>query len=321
MLDLDGLREVDVCNAFADAVGSPHPAYTNLTWHVWDSERGRHVRDTNLQIINAPRVVELVGRQAPKENTSMNGSYHITGMHAGRPAYVKVDGSGHCIRYWPREDRWLVDLDGLRDSDICNAYAEVHDSSVRSAEHPGCPNLTWHVWETSRGRHLTDTSVRALLAPHAVRVMGRDPYKENAGINGEYGLVSVLEGRPTYKKQEGDHVIRYWPSEDRWLIDLEAGFHGGDVANAFADARGADSPGNPDLIWYVWETARACHVVDDDVICEPVWSSHSSPSQAMQHGAHSKAVDRSADYVDHLDRHQSYHQEDFDPGPWKSGGG
>lgn len=58
---------------------------------------------------------------------AMNGSYHLAtyskkrgtdsawevGLHAGQPAYMKADGLGHAIRYWPREERWLVDLDGL----------------------------------------------------------------------------------------------------------------------------------------------------------------------------------------------------------------
>ena len=26
----------------------------------------------------------------------------------------QADGSGHAIRYWPREERWLIDLDGLQ---------------------------------------------------------------------------------------------------------------------------------------------------------------------------------------------------------------
>ena len=27
--------------------------------------------------------------------------------------FAQTDGSGHAIRYWPREERWLIDLDGL----------------------------------------------------------------------------------------------------------------------------------------------------------------------------------------------------------------
>lgn len=30
-----------------------------------------------------------------------------------RRYWVQDDGSGHAIRYWPREERWLIDLDGL----------------------------------------------------------------------------------------------------------------------------------------------------------------------------------------------------------------
>lgn len=267
LIDLEGLREVDVCNAYADAGGSLHPGNANLTWHVWDSQRSVHIRDPGLRALVTPAVVELVGREAPRENASMNGSYHIFQMHAGRPAYLKADGSGHAIRYWPREDRWLVDLDGLQDKDVCNAYAEASGSF----EHPGNLNIMWHVWETSRGRHLTDVSVRTFVAPHWVCISGRLSSKENATINGTYELAKIVEGKVAYKKEGHDHVIRYWPTEDRWIIDLEAGFHGGDIANAYADAKGAEHPGNSDLVWYVWETSQGCHVTDEDVVAEAAW--------------------------------------------------
>lgn len=267
LIDLDGLRNVDVCNAYADAHGTGHPGAVGLQWHVWDTDKKRHVCDSTLQSVVAPPVIELVGRENPKENQSMNGSYHLVGLHAGRPAFMKADGSGHAIRYWPREDRWLIDLAGLRDVDLCNAYAEA----VSGLEHPGDLGMVWHVWETSRGRHLTDPSVRTFVAPHKVRIFGRDLYKENWAVNGEYRLVDVVESKPAYKKDDGDHVVRYWPAEDRWIIDLEKGFHGGDVANAYADSKGAETPGNTELLWYVWETSRGCHVADEDMVAEPIY--------------------------------------------------
>mmetsp|Transcript_101635 Transcript_101635/g.292770 ORF Transcript_101635/g.292770 Transcript_101635/m.292770 type:complete len:480 (-) Transcript_101635:51-1490(-) len=264
LLDLEGLRDVDVCNAYADAHGGSHPGTPGLTWYVWDTARGKHVLDSTLQSIVAPPVVEVVGREAPKENVAMNGTYHLVGLFCGRPAYMKADGTGHAIRYWPREDRWLIDLDGLRDLDLCNAYAE----SIAGVEHPGDLQLVWNVWETSRGRHLSDPAVRTFTAPHWVKIFGRDQYKENAAVNGEYELVDIVEGKPAYRKVDADHVIRYWPCEDRWVIDLEAGFQGGDIANAYADAKGAEHPGNTELLWYVWETSRGCHVADEDLIAE-----------------------------------------------------
>ncbi|CAL1148964.1 unnamed protein product, partial [Cladocopium goreaui] len=100
-------------------------------------------------------------------------------------------------------------------------YAEAGGTGAHM--HPGHLNLVWHVWETSRGRHLTDPAVRSFVAPHSVRISGRDPYKENSTINGDYELVKIVEGKPSYKKVENDHVIRFWPAEERWIIDLEAG--------------------------------------------------------------------------------------------------
>eukprot|EP00928_Gymnodinium_smaydae_P009353 TRINITY_DN13490_c0_g1_i1.p1 TRINITY_DN13490_c0_g1~~TRINITY_DN13490_c0_g1_i1.p1 ORF type:complete len:515 (+),score=58.34 TRINITY_DN13490_c0_g1_i1:120-1664(+) len=267
LIDLEGLRHVDVCNAFADACGAPHPGVGNFSWHVWDSAKGRHVADSCLQTTCAPRVIEILGREHPKENAAMNGPYHLLGMHAGRVAYQKADGSGHCIRYWPREDRWLIDLEGLRDAEVCNAYAEARGGY----DHPGDPALVWHVWETSRGRHLADSAVRSVVAPHSVRISGRDATKENAAVNGEYEIVNITDGRPGYLNRETGGVLRYWPKEDRWLCDLEAGFHGGDVANMYTEAKGADQPGVVDLIWFVWETSRGKHVCDEDIVAEAFW--------------------------------------------------
>jgi len=287
LIDFEGLRDVDVCNAYADARGASHPGTPELEWHVWDSARSKHVQDNCLQCIVAPAVVEVVGREAPKENVSMNGSYYLCGLHAGRPAYMKTDGSGHAIRYWPREDRWLLDLDGLRDADICNAYAEARGGHY----HPGSLDIVWNVWETSRGKHLTDDCVRSLIAPHSVRVSGRDPQKENAALNGEYILHSIVEGKASYKKEKQNHVMRYWASEDRWIIDLEAGYSGGDIANAYADAKGAEDPGSTELIWHVWETSRGRHVIDEDAVSEgqwlppPDWSKADTATDAMRGGA------------------------------------
>jgi len=256
-----------VCNAFAEGHGASHPAAPGLLWHVWDSARCAHMPDASVSVIVAPAVVEVQGRDGPKENVGMNGTYHLFGMHAGRPAYMKADGSGHSIRYWPREDRWLIDFDGLRNADVCNAYAE----SQGAVSHPVELGLSWNVWESAVGRHLPDPSVRAFVAPHWVRVSGRDRGKENTAINGDYTLVALVEGKAAYKKEGSAHVIRYWRAEDRWIIDLEHGFSGGDVANAYADAKGADNPGNADLIWHVWDTGQMRHVVDDDVIAEGLW--------------------------------------------------
>lgn len=259
LIDMDGMRHLDVCNAWADARGTRHPGNPSLCWHIWDTDKKRHTVDIQVQCLVAPRVVELVGRDGLKENASMNGSYVLVGMHEGRPAYQKP-GMGHAIRYWPPEDRWLVDLEGLREVDLCNAYADA-----RGKDHPGDPGLVWHAWETSRGRHIADHAVRALVVPQIMSVYGREPTKENHGINGEYRIFGLQEGLPEYRKPGTSHVIRYWPPEDRWLIDLEGGRRGLDVANAYADAHGTEHPGEKALIWHVWETSRGRHIADEDV--------------------------------------------------------
>mmetsp|Transcript_126435 Transcript_126435/g.404818 ORF Transcript_126435/g.404818 Transcript_126435/m.404818 type:complete len:483 (-) Transcript_126435:126-1574(-) len=265
LLDEAGLRnESEACSAYAEARGALSPGAPGLVWYVRDAARGCYVADGGLVATVAPAVVELLGREASKENVIMNGSYHLLGLHTGRPAFGKADGSGHVIRYWPKEDRWLVDFDGLQDRDVCNAYAEAQGSR----DHPVDSSIVWHVWESTKGKHLTDRTVRALSAPQWVRISGREPGKENAAINGDYVLVTVVEGKAAYKKKGTNHVIRYWLAEDRWIVDLESGFDGGDVANAYADAKGADNPGSGVLVWHVWETAKGRHAVDSEVLAE-----------------------------------------------------
>jgi len=289
LVDLEGLRDVDVCNAYADSHGSAHPGSPGLLWNVWDSSRGAHVKDTSMHALVAPSVIELIGRDPPKENTGMNGTYHIYAMRNGRAAYLKADGTGHAIRYWPREERWLIDLEGLREADVCNAYAEA----TGGLEHPGDVSVMWHVWETSRGRHLTDPAVRTLVAPHWVRISGRSAHKENSAVNGEYELAGMCEGKVAYKKGSAEHVIRYWKSEDRWIIDLEAGFSGGDIANAYADAKGADHPGNSELVWHVWETSQGRHIADEEVVADDVWMS--PPDWSKVPGVHDEFAQGSGD--------------------------
>merc|ERR1712217_824418 len=105
-------------------------------------------------------------------------------------------------------------MGGLRDADVCNAYAEAQGGH----EHPGDPNMVWNIWESSQGRHAADPAVKTFVAPHWVRISGRDAHKENAAINGDYVLITLVEGKAAYKKNGSNHVIRYWKAEDRWII-------------------------------------------------------------------------------------------------------
>lgn len=262
LVDFEGLRDADLCNGYCDARGTSHPGQVSMVWHVWETTRGRHIVDEGVRTFVAPRSIEMLGRDTCLENHAVNGTYHLLGLHEGKPAY-KQGSTGHTIRYWPAEDRWLVDAEGLRDSDICNVFADACGT-----DHPGYSHLVWHIWDSGRRRHMPDATMRATVAPRVLEVAGRDAAKENHAINGVYHLAAIHAGKPAYKKvggSPGNHVIRYWPSEDRWLIDAE-GLRELDVANAYANAHGADHPGVPALIWHVWETSRGRHLVDEDVV-------------------------------------------------------
>ena len=52
--------------------------------------------------------------EKPWENMEIpwkNHSHRVPRFFLSR--FSQDDGSGHAIRYWPREERWLIDLDGL----------------------------------------------------------------------------------------------------------------------------------------------------------------------------------------------------------------
>lgn len=284
VIDREGLRESDVCVAFAaDTLGSEHPAHTELLWHVWEPSAQAHVPDSEVISVAAPQTITLVGRAFGKENSIVNGRYELRGLCHGRPAYIHENGN-LVIRYLQEEHRWAIaPVDEVGNN--CLAYAEAGLST-----HPGVVDLLWWFYEPQWGIFLQDVATRSMLAPALLHVVGRMQQAENSRINGTYLLAGVHDGRPLYVQPGTCSLIRYSSRSDRWLIDNEGlakpslasrlyyWIMRGDPhaaeerCSAFADADGTDHPGFAALQWHVWVTSRGSHIYDPAVCatCAPL---------------------------------------------------
>jgi hypothetical protein len=281
LIDRDGVREGDICVAYADdTVGSEHPAHVEFVWKVWDSTAQSHVEDGGLLALDAPSTVSLVGRALCRENgggcgTGVNGEYLLCGAHGGRAMYRHC-GGGAVLRFHAPEGRWLLSSPEMVGA-CCTAFA------VPGSSRAGFGGLEWHFWESRKGVFQLDLNVHVLAAPPRVHVIGRCLGRANAQINGTYHLAGLHECRPVYIQPGTQKVIRYIESTERWIIDCEGLqepsllsrlYHwvlNGDAGaaeekcTAFAQAKGAGHPGYCALEWEVWEARSGCHVPDPSV--------------------------------------------------------
>jgi len=282
----------NICCAFAAGAAFPHPGFIPLEWHFWEPQRNGWMQDPATRTLAAPTAIHVVGRAANFENSLICGTYHLAGAHEGRPLYVQP-GSQKVVRYSAKTDRWLIDVQGLKEpslmsrlsqwilsgdaaaaSERCSAFAPA-----RGSLHPGFCALEWQVWESRGGRHVHDPLVRATTAPLALKVTGRDELRENGDIVGEYLLAGTHGGRPAYLKRGTRMVIRYFGS--RWVIDRE-GLRHSDNCVAYADDRDdIDHPAGASP-WHVYESSRGAHLEDRQVEVEV---SENAPASLLPPGA------------------------------------
>jgi len=262
----------NVCSAFANGMLATHPGFVELEWNFWEDSRKTFVPDPATRTLCAPTAIHVVGRAANMENGGICGTYQLAGAHEGRPLYVEP-GSQKVLRYSAKTDRWLINVDGLKEpsvlsrlyqwilngdsstaSETCNACAPARGSS-----HPGFCSLEWHVWHARKGQHLHDPLVRATTAPLALRVSGRDATRENCDICGDYVMAGTHGGRPAYLKSGTRTALRYWSR--RWVIDRE-GLRCSD--NCVAYVEDPDDTEHPVGLapWCVYESSRGHHLTD-----------------------------------------------------------
>ncbi|CAK0847694.1 unnamed protein product [Prorocentrum cordatum] len=266
----------NVCCAFAEGDSMPHPGFPELQWHFWEPQVGKFSPDPATRTLTAPRMLHVMGRSAESGNARICGTYYLAGAWEGRSLYVQP-GTQTVIRYSGKTDRWLIDCEGLAEPSLMSKlyhWILTGDTSAASerctahsqacgTQHPGFCDLQWQVWDTLSGRHNRDLKVRATTAPLAVRIAGRLPASENSDINGDYVLQTTHLGRPAYQKVGGRAMIRFWPPSGRWVIDRE-GLRNTDSCVAYADSpqQNSDHPPTDGAAWYVWETSRGGHFLD-----------------------------------------------------------
>eukprot|EP00913_Durusdinium_trenchii_P025880 g24286.t1 len=151
-----------------------------------------------------PRVLHIFGRSSGRENSDIVGEYVQRGAVYGRPIY-RQQGSTTVIRYWPPSRRWLIDREGLRESDVCVAFA----AESLDLPHPAHPELIWCVWQSTAQAHVPDTEVIAVSGPRCVTIVGRAGGREKDLVNGQYHFSNVVHGRPMYIHSRGDLGLRY----------------------------------------------------------------------------------------------------------------
>jgi len=199
-----------------------------------------------------PRALHVVGR-TQDENHDICGEYYLIGTHLGRAAYV-MQGSGAAIRFWPPMRRWVIDRHGLRDSDVCVAYADEQCSM----DHPASDQpLIWHVWDSMRQAHVVDSGVMVIDAPTELTLVGRAFDNGKSNLQGSYNLVGVHHGRPLYHSPT--HLIRYDNFESRWFV-CEAGQMTSTCVCAYADGPHSQNPGDLSLMWNFWDIGQNKHV-------------------------------------------------------------
>mmetsp|Transcript_73715 Transcript_73715/g.130142 ORF Transcript_73715/g.130142 Transcript_73715/m.130142 type:complete len:512 (+) Transcript_73715:58-1593(+) len=266
-----------MCYAFAADNGLEENPNVELIWSFYESQMGAFFPDPDARMLVAPTQLQVIGRSDQLENARLNGRYLLAGVAEGKPVYVKP-GACTLIRYSAHSGQgiWLIDPDGLAEpsiaaklyywiargdagaaSDRCIAFAPAGDT-----DHPGLAMLEWHVWESSRGAHVLDSSVRSTIAPDSLQVFGRAEGRENSLINGVYELVGSHCGRPAYIKPGTQVALRFWPPRSRWLIDTE-GLRNTDACSAFMESHPySEHPADTCSSWRVYESARGCHLED-----------------------------------------------------------
>ncbi|CAE8614974.1 unnamed protein product, partial [Polarella glacialis] len=128
-------------------------------WQVWETQHSRHIRDPSVCATTAPLSISVTGRPPNGENSDILGDYTMVGLHMGLPAYQKP-GEHVAIRYYPTAERWIIDREGLRDTDSCVAFAK----RAEDAQHPADGGSRhWHVYQQSRSCHVADPSLRILV--------------------------------------------------------------------------------------------------------------------------------------------------------------
>lgn len=204
--------------------------------------------------VGATAVTSAAAEGVPEKVTLVAGSvakggiyneYVFSYMYNGRAVY-KVAGTSYAM-YYASTGRWVIDPCGVSDSEIYVAVA--HDTHVVAADtpsrkHPCFPDLVWQLFDAAAHVWQEDRRVAVLDAPSLCSVAGGSPC-----VGGEYELVGMHLGRPSYQQKGGNATLMYHEHK-RWMLYTGSG--DGD-SHAFCEAQESFHPGAPGLTWHTWD--------------------------------------------------------------------
>mmetsp|Transcript_96432 Transcript_96432/g.152519 ORF Transcript_96432/g.152519 Transcript_96432/m.152519 type:complete len:517 (+) Transcript_96432:53-1603(+) len=283
----------NICCAWASAVDKAQHPGEITQWNFWEPGASRFELDPRAGLTNAPAVVHVLGRLPDAPNSNINGTYHLAGLHIGKPVYAQP-GTQSIIRFSTTDNLWLIDCEGLqkptllsrlyqwafmgdseRASDRCSAWAKADGS-----KHPGQASLQWHVWENQASQFKLDKLVLSTSAPLTILVSSRAGKSGSNCIMGEYRFVGFYSDRPVYQKHDSQ-VTMYFSKSGRWVIDC-FGLRDLNVCAAYLNCK--DPLEHPDArnSWYIFQSSQERFIHDPAVAvvaCTDVAPSAIAPEQ------------------------------------------
>eukprot|EP00929_Paragymnodinium_shiwhaense_P025924 TRINITY_DN15552_c0_g1_i2.p1 TRINITY_DN15552_c0_g1~~TRINITY_DN15552_c0_g1_i2.p1 ORF type:complete len:485 (-),score=47.01 TRINITY_DN15552_c0_g1_i2:335-1789(-) len=204
-----------------------------------------------------PETLHVLGRAAGVENGDIAGQYTLKSVRRGCGIY-QLSGKRTALYFHARMGRWVIDREGVTDSEVCVAFAD--DPSAGNRGHPASPDVLWNVWTQSLGRHVADPKLLAVDAPPALTLLGRAG-AAHAPVDGEYALAGVHHGLALYRKRDADIVVKFHAGRSHWMISQDGELD--DVCVAYAAAAPTSlHPASPELAWQFWEPQQNAFVAD-----------------------------------------------------------
>jgi len=112
--------------------------------------------------------------------------------------------------------------------------------------------LNWQVWEPKAGQHQYDPDLASVDAIVVISFVGRAATRTNHSACGEYEIAGVHHGKPWYRQRNGEHEIRFYIPDGRWMVVDRSCT--GNMCLAFADGPHQAHPGDAALVWHFFET-------------------------------------------------------------------
>jgi len=251
----------DACIAYADALDDDFfPPIYSTRWYLSDDDNGNYFLCHNLGLVNAPSHLVVVGRKWCLNSDTL-GVYTLKGLQNGKPSYVQADGGKYVLRFWPSDERWIMDLREANMDRQCVAFADAFDDR----HYPG-QELRWQSWDHMRCVFTTENTFHVIEVPVSITVSTVSKHIDLAsGIVGTYNIDFVLSKSPVPVYRKGNHVIEYCVKSETWnlLLGDDAGGSKRYSPSIFAYALALGNCAlRNSLVWRFWEPANGEYVPD-----------------------------------------------------------